>query len=74
MSARQSYAVTLALESVRAGASISAAARAHGCDLRSLRRALRRHEALAALGGAKPSLTAADGGSDDGATLPPAAV
>ena len=43
MTARQSAAVDRALTLVAAGSTASAAARASGCDLRTLRRAMRRN-------------------------------
>ena len=42
MSARPSTAVSTAVLAVLGGQSLSAAARAHGCDVRSVRRAMRR--------------------------------
>lgn len=47
MSGRLSYAMHFALAAVGAGATLSDAARQHGVDLRSLRRAVRRKESRA---------------------------
>jgi hypothetical protein len=42
MSGRQSYSVMQAIESVKGGMTLSAAARLHGCHVRSVRRAINR--------------------------------
>lgn len=47
---RLSYAIKMALYDVRAGHTLSAAARRWSCSLRGLRRAQRRYEAAKAAG------------------------
>jgi transposase-like protein len=64
MSGRISYAVWYAIKAVQEGSTLTAAAQQYGCNLRSLRRAIRRAEKA-------PAPAANDAQGDAGGAAPP---
>ena len=69
MSGRLSYAMHHALKSVQSGHTLSDAARQHGVDLRSLRRALRREESRARCAVEREEATQTDPAPEPAGTL-----